>query len=101
MTKEKNVDIVDVEKLKKEHGEIYSCEFDGGLRCYLKRPTRQAIAAASAVSGGDKIKYYEVILNNCWILGDEIIKTDIGYFLSLFTQIDKMIGAKECELKKL
>ncbi|GHV11720.1 hypothetical protein FACS1894162_7350 [Bacteroidia bacterium] len=43
-------------------------------KCYLHRPDRKALSAASVIGKTDPLKYNEILLNNCWLGGDEEIK---------------------------
>lgn len=68
---------------------------------YLKRPSRKALGAAAVLGKNDPMKYNEVLLNNCWIEGDEEIKTDDALFLGASAQLAELIEIKEASLKKL
>lgn len=69
--------------------------------CYLRRPDRKTLSAASVIGKTDPMKYNEVILKNCWLGGDEEIKTDDGLFLGISGKLAELIEIKEGELKKL
>lgn len=47
---------------KKKHGDVFAYEVDGKT-CYLHRPGRDVIAAASVVGKEDPFKFAEVILS--------------------------------------
>ena len=49
----------------------------------------------------DPMKYNEILLNNCWLAGDEEIKTDDALFLGVSTKLGELVEVKEAELKKL
>lgn len=88
-----------IDSWKKTHGEVFLVEVEDKV-CYLKRPSRQALGAATVLSGGDSIKYNEVILNNCWLGGDEEIKSDDAYFLGVSQTLAELIEVKKATLKK-
>ena len=69
--------------------------------CYLKKPARKALSYAAVSAQTDPLKYNEVILNDCWLAGDEEIKTDNGLFLSVSQKLPLLIEIKEAELVKL
>ena len=46
-------------------------------------------------------KHGKFLLNNCWLEGDEIIKTDDALFLGVSAQLAEIIEIKEATLKKL
>ena len=88
-----------IEALKKKHGEIFEVEVDDKV-CYLKRPTRKALSLAAAQGQRDPLKYNEVVLANCWVDGDEEIKTEDAYFLGVSGVLDQLIEVKMAALKK-
>lgn len=90
---------------KAKHGQIYKITVkdaaNGDKSCVLKQPTRQILGAASQAGKDNPMKFNEVILNNCWLGGDEEIKTNDMLFLSASQKIGEIIEIKEAELEKL
>lgn len=90
---------------KDKHGTISKITvFDkkaGNKVCYLKNPSRQALGYASMAGKGNPLKFNEMILNDCWLGGDEEIKTNDTLFLSVSAKISELIDVKEAELEKL
>jgi hypothetical protein len=72
-----------------------------GKECYLKKPTRKTLSYASVAARENPLKFNEVILNECWLGGDEEIKTDDELFLSVGTHLERMVEVKHAELEKL
>ncbi len=66
---------------------------------YLRTPSRKIISMATAVGGKDPIKFGELILQNCWLGGDERIKTDDDLFLAANAIIGDLIKIKTATLK--
>lgn len=66
---------------------------------YLKNPTRKIISMATAVGGKDPIKFGELILQNCWLGGDERIKTDDELFLAANAVLGDLIKIKSASIK--
>lgn len=89
-----------IESWKKKWGDVF-CVTVGDKMAYLKRPSRQAFSAAAVVGKNDPMKYNEILLNNCWLAGDEEIKTDDALFLGVSTKLGELVEVKEAELKKL
>lgn len=89
-----------IEALKKKHGEIFEVEV-GDKICYLKRPTRKVLSLAASQTQRDPLKYNEVVLANCWVDGDEEIKTVDAYFLGVSGVLDQLVEIKQADLKKL
>ena len=46
-------------------------------------------------------KAYEIVLRDCWLAGDEEIKTDDTLFISASAKLADLIEVKEAELEKL
>lgn len=88
-----------IEMWKKQHGEVFavSCEDSIG---YLKKPNRQTLSAMSQLLK-DPIKSSEFLLNNCWLGGDESIKTDDEKFLAVVSQLGDLVKIKAAKLEKL
>lgn len=89
-----------ISEWKEKHGTVFQVEV-GGHVAYLKRPDRKVLGAAAVIGKADPMKYNEVILNNCWLEGDEEIKTDDALFLGVSAQLAEIIEIKEATLKKL
>lgn len=95
---EKNVVQEQIEAWKKKYGDVF-CVVVGDKVAYLKRPSRQALSAAAVVGKNDPMKYNEILLNNCWLDGDEEIKTDDSLFLGVSAKLGELVEVKEAELK--
>lgn len=85
---------------KNSYGEVFQVEVDGHV-AFLRKPTRKALSAAAVIGKTDPMKYNEILLNNCWLEGDEAIKTDDSLFLGVSAQLAELIEIKEATLKKL
>lgn len=85
---------------KEAHGDVYQITVDG-RSCYLRKPKRKELSYASMAGKNDPLKFNEVILNQCWLGGDEEIKTDDELFLGVSAQIATIVEVKEAEIKKL
>jgi hypothetical protein len=85
---------------KAKHGEISKISVDG-KSCYLKQPNRKDMGYAAMAGKENPIKFNEVILNACWLGGDEEIRTNDMLFMSASSQIASLIELKEATLEKL
>lgn len=85
---------------KSKYGEVFLVEADGRT-AYLKKPDRKALGAAAVLGKTDPMKYNEILLNNCWIEGDEEIKTNDSLFLGVSAQLAELIEIREATIKKL
>lgn len=85
---------------KKKHDDVFAYQADGKT-CYLRRPGRDVIAAASVVGKEDPFKFAEIILTNCWLGGDDELRTEDRYFMGLSQKVSELVEIKVGELKKL
>jgi hypothetical protein len=70
------------------------------LYCYLRQPTRDEYFAFFAFSTSNPMKGLELILNSCWVEGDdEIMENDKAFFGALAKSGD-LIEVFEADLKK-
>ncbi|MDR3133534.1 MAG: hypothetical protein LBU42_05865, partial [Prevotellaceae bacterium] len=60
---------------KAKYGDIF-CITVEDKACYLKKPSRKALGYASMAGKENPLKFNEVLLNDCWLAGDEEIKMD-------------------------
>ena len=89
-----------IDAWKKQHGDIYAIKVDGKT-AYLKKADRKTLSFASVAGQKDPMKFNEIILENCFIGGDEEIKKDDSLFLAASAKIVELIEVKEAELVKL
>ncbi|MCD7973978.1 MAG: hypothetical protein LUG18_15180 [Candidatus Azobacteroides sp.] len=89
-----------IEQWKATYGTVYRISVEG-REAYLKPPGRKTIGYASVAGKNNPIKFNEIILNDCWLGGDEEIKTNDILFLSVSAQLAELIQIKEAELVKL
>ena len=89
-----------IEEWKKKHGAVFELTIED-KSCILRKPTIKEISAATAVGQKDPLAFNGVILTNCWLAGDEEIKTNSDYFLAAGGKLGKIIEIKESEIKKL
>ena len=93
-----------INQWKVKYGEVFLLQSGEGedLReCYVHSPSRQTISAATPYADTNPMKFAEIILDGCWIVGDEDIKTDDKLFMGITKQLGALIQVKEFTLKKL
>lgn len=86
---------------KAKHGEVFKITVESGESCLLRKPNRKELSYASMAGKSDPLKFNEIILNACWLAGDEAIKKDDTLFLSASAKIADIIEIKQAELEKL
>lgn len=90
-----------IDQWKKKHGEVYCISFDDGKKTYIKKPDRKTISFAMTKMQTNPLAYAEVILNRCFIGGDESFQTNDDYFFGASAQLEQIMEVKSAELKKL
>jgi hypothetical protein len=89
-----------IEQWKAKHGDVFCIKVEEKA-CYLKKPSRKTLGYASMAAKTNPLKFNEVLLNDCWLAGDEDIKTDDDLFLSVTGKMVELIEVKEADLEKL
>ena len=84
---------------KKKHGEVFLVEVDGSA-CYLKKPDRKTMSYVATL-GNNPVRANEALLDNCWLAGDETIKTDDEKFFGVAAKLADLLQIKEAEITKL
>lgn len=90
----------EIKSLKAKYGDIFMLKIED-KSCILKKPSRKVLSYATSVAAKDPMKFNEIMLNDCFVAGDEEIKTDDSYFLAAASKISELIEVKESELVKL
>jgi hypothetical protein len=85
---------------KKEHGDIFKITVEDKV-AYFKKPSRKTLGFASMAGQSNPLKFNEVIMRDCFLGGDDEIKTDDTLFLSASAKLGEIIETKEAELEKL
>jgi len=85
---------------KKQYNSVYELIIEDAV-CYLRKPTRNELSSATAKSENDPMLFNEILLNDCWLGGAEIIKTDDEYFLAAGSELSSILERKNAVLKKI
>jgi hypothetical protein len=89
-----------IEEWKKKYGSVFLLSVEGKA-CYLRQPSRKTLSYASAAGRQDALKFNEILLNECWLGGDEDIRKNDSLFLSVSARLSEIVEIKEAELVKL
>ena len=89
-----------IKQWKAKYKEVFVLRVDDKV-AYLRTPDRATLSYASTLATKDPMKFNEAILTNCWLGGDEEIKTDDTLFLSASSKLGELIQIKEATLEKL
>ncbi|GIV42048.1 MAG: hypothetical protein KatS3mg034_1358 [Vicingaceae bacterium] len=94
-----------IKKWKAKYGDVYAItvniEEDTKATAYFRKPDLQIISAAAKFADIDPIKSGNIMLENCWLAGDEIIKEDEEAKLGVIKKLGELFKIKEAEIKKL
>lgn len=89
-----------IQAWKQKHGQVFRIVVED-KECYLKAPDRKVMSFATSMGANEPIKFNEMILNQCWLGGDEEIKTNDSYFFGASAQLAGIIEVKTATLEKL
>lgn len=68
---------------------------------YYKKPDRKILSAAMRFGNNDPMKFNETLATNCWLAGDEELKTNDDYFIAASTKFGELIQVGEASIKEL
>ena len=89
-----------IQEWKKQYKDIFVISVED-KKVYLRTPDRKTLSYASTLATKDPLKFNEVILDKCWLGGDEEIKTNDELFLAVSSKLPDLIQIKEATLEKL
>ena len=84
---------------KEQFGDVFAVTVEGSI-CYLKKPNRKTMSIVASLAN-NPIRANEALLQNCWLGGDESIKTDDEKFYAASAQLSEIVQVKEAEITKL
>jgi hypothetical protein len=82
-----------IAELKAKHGTVIILVTEDDYSCALKDPIHDLTIIKAVVSALKKSEFdfVECLLANCWLEGDEIIKTEEGYVNELAEQLNELV----------
>ena len=86
---------------KAKYGDVFCIKIEDKACCYLKKPDRKILGYAGQASQANPLKFNEVILYQCWIDGDEEIKTNDDLFLAAAPKVLLLNEVYKSDLEKL
>ncbi len=90
-----------IDALKKEHGSIFKYTSKDGKSCLLRSPNLKIIDACRTVANGSTVKFDKALVENCWIEGDEELRTNDNYCMGLFDWLPAIIKKVDGQLEEL
>ena len=90
-----------IEAYKAKHPEgIYLLKDEDGNQCILHEPSRNDYSYILACK--DEVKMNELLINQLWVDGDDIIKTNFKYTVAVASQATETVLRKmEVKVKNL
>ena len=85
---------------KKDNEKVFILESKGAT-AYIRKPDFNDVDYATSVSVNSPLSFPKEIINQCWLGGDEIMKTDAGYIMGVSSVIDTIIEVIEVEVKEV
>lgn len=89
-----------IQEWKKKHGDVFQVEADNKVG-YIRAPKRAEVSLAMSYAATNPLKMTEVILQSCWLGGNEDLRDKDVYFYGLNSQINEIIEMAEVQVKKL
>lgn len=68
---------------------------------YFHRPNMETMSAVNKLAKTDEIKGSMIMFDNCWLGGDEMMKTDAVIKISALTQLSTIFMSCSASLKNL
>lgn len=92
-----------IDKWKKEHGDIYQIKVNGDKIVILRAPKIKDLerAAAADPKGKKKFNFNRSIIENCKLYQDEGAMSTDAAIMAVFAELDQIIPVAEAETKKL
>lgn len=88
-----------ISEWKNKYGNVFRSVV-GDSVCYLKKPDRKTMSYVATL-GNNPIRANEVLLENCWLGGDESIKNEDEKFYGVSAKLNEIVAIKEAEITKL
>lgn len=94
-----------IDAWKAQYGDVYSITTEDAQEslhvCYLKKPKRKHISAATIAGKVDPLKFNETLMRECWLGGSEAIRTDDDMFMAAGGVLTDIVQIREAQLEKL
>jgi len=90
-----------IEAYKEKYGSLYKYTANDGKSCLLRSPGLEILDACRTISGGSSIKFDKALVENCWVDGDNELKTLDKYQMGLFDWLGGIIQKVDGELEEL
>ena len=82
---------------KEQYGKVFSYEVDGRI-CYLRPVDRNTYALAASKVTTSPAKFNEILVEKCWLGGDEEIRKNDEYYFGLCDFTEELLNKKKGQL---
>ncbi len=89
-----------LKNLEATHGTLKAIMVDDKIGLF-KKPNRQVISMATALSTTDPIAYLEKLAENCFVEGDRELLDDDDCFMAIIPKLNELVETKTAQLLKL
>ncbi len=89
-----------IKKWQEQHGDVFMITVEDKAG-YYRKPDRKILGAAMKFGANDPMKFNETLATNCWLGGDDELRTNDDYFFAASSKFGEMVQVKEAEIKKL
>jgi hypothetical protein len=90
-----------IKEWKAKYGDIFKISIpEDSKACYVRSVDRKIMSFVSRL-GNDPMRFNESLLEQCWLAGDEDIKTNDTLFISVMDKLEKLMNFKDSQLEKL
>jgi hypothetical protein len=92
---------------KAQYGEIFEVELEKDADseptyAYFRKPARHTVAnVMRKMAGQDLVDANQVLINDCFVGGDEVVKTDVQLMLGAGSALQVLITPAAASLKNL
>jgi hypothetical protein len=94
-----------IKEWKNRYGEVHLIEVPTDdvepLKGYFKKPNLDTLSASAKIADSDPVRAGMVMFENCWLGGDDAIKTNDEAKLSCIKALGTLIKIREASIKKL
>jgi len=90
-----------IEAWKREFETVFQYTLADNRVAYFRTPTLQILDACKTLSGGSAMKFNELLMNNCWLGGDDELRKHDKYKMGIFEWLPDIIIKVEGRLEKL
>lgn len=91
---------VQIELWKKKFPRIFKIQSEDSV-AYVRKPNINDLRYASKAGMDDPLKLTEVLLKQCWLDGDEAIRTDEDKFLGVSSQMQEILKVAQTTIKEV